>query len=240
MFCSNCGRKLPSGVFFCAGCGSRIAHELEEDSFGMIKSYSYGEKVMTRTEGEKRWSLCCSFVISIMVELLWWMPLARFNGETCGIFQIMVCIERITKRLENFEVLIAGIMVWIVLGLYIASIVYTIKAVKLFLDGKRDAHISTELSSAMLFMAIQLIAIFLLGVKSEISLSILGWMVLAMVLVNYFYFIKNYCSVYYVDYKYSRRVAPEERIEDRVCLMCKTSFINGDRCPKCGSKNVSS
>ena len=76
------------------------------------------------------------------------------------------------------------------------------------------------------------------GVKL-FEIPLMGWLLLIVPLINIFIFVRGYLGENSVR-KMSQSFQEEnERIvEEKVCLVCKTRYTLGSKCPKCGSTAV--
>ena len=249
MFCSKCGKKIDDNARFCSGCGV----EINKDMNTVVKTgiNPNVESISTFIEQKGIKIICLFLMIGVTIFVAFGGVVPILSGgielfdyslnEEWTLFELLDLASYLEKYIA--EVSIFKVVIYLAIGCYIISVIAAGKAVINLLSKGKNEDITSPITVSMVIGETAYIIVFILKslinyITAEelygmefLTTTKVGWVLLILPIVNLFVFKKGYLGAAYYD--------DEARItKDKVCAKCKTIYVIGNKCPKCGSQNV--
>lgn len=253
MYCSQCGKKIMDNANFCKYCGQPSNSEIPETKKTDItvdKAMSNDTLVLTN----KSVYLLMMIVSSMFTAAGGLLPTISVGmwgySRECSVkdvWELLSSLKDMGVDVDSF---------YLVFGLssilYITSALAGIMVIGALISGKKKYDlVNPVLVGAWTCILADGITIIwkmiinhntsdeLYGIKI-FSTPIMGWLLLIVPLVNIYIFVKGYLGekIIYDSGAITTEQTNREITEEKVCMVCKTRYTLGSRCPKCGSTAV--
>lgn len=260
MFCRHCGKEIANDAKFCDGCGKALATTTgsrEEypkmQPTGSANQINYGYGMYNLNFNKKTIFLIATIIATIFVALGGIWPCITLNlfGQIreYSIKEIWGVITRLEEY--GLDIGVVKVMLGGATMASIASAFFGGRFLLFFYHGQRRY---TLVNQAILSMWCGVISFVLMlvtkwfvnsqtadefyGVQLFETTST-GWMMLILALVNIHVFIKGYLGERILNIESMHFLNENERItREKLCIVCKTKYVLGSVCPKCGSKST--
>ncbi len=268
MFCSNCGKQLENNVSFCSGCGVRIGggaprmrapYENSGGAYGRRDMYE-NAPMNGMPAGHVNLDVRIVWIVmavisTVFVGLAGVLPIMTIDAGWLGDSMNTIDMFKYAMELKEYSDEGAIMMLVVVIGIalicYIASVIFGFIAILNFLTGKTDDYITDPMSKSMRYgmahLLIPMILGFIINKIAEdeffgyefFSPTALCWVILVVAFINLSVFIRGY-----LDKDIFGIVSPQHQRENeeiaggKICLVCKTEFMIGNSCPRCGSPAI--
>ncbi len=127
---------------------------------------------------------------------------------------------------------------------YIICVISAGTFLKELIGGAKDDYLTAPVKISMwagiVYMAIIIVAVSAMNKSADadyygISFKVgeHGWLLLATALINIFVLTRVYLDGRAASQNYT--TSYDDIVKEKVCGVCKTSYLLGQKCPKCGS-----
>lgn len=253
MFCSQCGKQIEDNAKFCKYCGKSLIQQNEPlRSPTIYYNEQMNSATMVHLDSKTIYAvlMIVSTIFAAMGGLLPSLSVSVWSySKECSVKDIW----KLASSLEDWG--IEDVTFQAVLG--VVSFAYILGAIAgaimlvALLNGKKKYDLANPaLVNSWSCIVADSIMIITCKVANNITadefygvklfeIPLMGWLLLIVPLINIFIFVRGYLGENSVR-KMSQSFQEEnERIvEEKVCLVCKTRYTLGSKCPKCGSTAV--
>lgn len=261
MFCTKCGNELADNMKFCPKCGAQVSGNTGDVSSGG-KSINISLDGMPlkvsfeRIKIIKAFFLLLTLAATVFVALGGLLPIVHceigaFGYSVGGDWTLFELREKINileqydiegDALTNFK-----ICVWIAIVAYFVSVFFAAKALLALLMGGKRYQITNPVTVSMFWgmgsvVILILLILFTNHMTAEelygmefFTITSTGWLLLVMSIANIFIFVNGYLGEGMFREFFSSD-DEDDIAKEKVCLVCKTKYVVGNRCPVCGSE----
>lgn len=258
MFCMNCGKEVDSNANYCPGCGAELGKRPGiAGSLPSVNLKRVASNYLEIRRGVSR-PLVVMLVITFFIMISGFFPVVRCHIDVMGWRMItyrwnLLDFRKVTNIMENFEssdLVIIKIFMTAIVVFYISGVISGIFLLKnFFINTKQELEdmapfifatsIATEIAYLLILFtgaAVDSELDYALGINNAVGFTLFEWLFLLLPIIN----IVLYQCQHAVDKKrrLEKLMMDNNTYKEKTCLLCKTRYTLGNKCPKCGSTAI--
>ncbi len=253
MFCSQCGKQIEDNAKFCKYCGNLL--NSQNKSIVNTPTHYKGQAdpvMMVHLTPKIIYALlmiACT-IFSALGGLIPSISVSLWSySKECSVRDIW----KLLSSLEDWGLDIEGfrMVLLVITGGYLVSAIAGVVMLLALLQRKKKYSLANPaLVSAWTCIAADAVMILTrIAMNAKIaeelyemeifSTPAMGWLLLIIPMINAFFFVRGYLGEDILGTVSQSFQKENERIvEEKVCMVCKTRYTLGSKCPKCGSTAV--
>ena len=258
MFCSRCGNVIDDSSNYCKHCGV----PLNDDRIPGIKQIDCGNTTLNpilpiSVNNSKLFLLLAIIGATFLIMIGGILPLISIkkisHTESYNIFQYWEEIKTLSRwGMDSDTIKGFRILLMIPSAAFILSTILGIKFFADFVSGVRGQQLTlfSTASTGCGILGIGLLTLYRYAINYRIEEELyeiivlsgtnMVWVLLTVELINLLILIPGYLGnrIFGVLTR-SEQIENDRITSEKICLICKTKYTLGERCPKCGSEAVS-
>ena len=252
MYCSQCGKKIIDNAKFCKYCGQAVNSEVPKagNDIVSVDTTTAGETITLTPKNIYFLMMIGASIFAAIGGLLPTVSVGMWGySRECSVKDIWELLSSLKDMGADVDIF------YLIFGLssllYIVSALAGVVLIGAVLLGKKKYDLANPaLVGAWTCILADGITVLLKVIINQntsdelfglkmFSTPIAGWLLLIVPLLNIFIFIKGYLGEKIVYESTSMIEQKNKQItEEKICMVCKTRYTLGSRCPKCGSTAV--
>lgn len=235
MFCSHCGKQIDDHSAFCKYCGNSINGGSREPS--PDTDFSLWQKKKTDTLVNYVFLILMILVTLFQTFTIFYPVIsvsAVWYNDQYTIMQLWKMGRELldtTSRIFLGVATAAGVVAAIAGFCFFVNLLNGAKAREL--TASANVCSWACINQCVVFIIIRIYCnAKLLDDYELLSNPVIMWVLLVTALLNIFVFTTRY------ENGIERSIQERKQYTDKVCKICKTSYLVGNRCPKCGSTQI--
>lgn len=249
MFCMKCGKELDDSAQYCSGCGTAVGEK--ESHMLSINVGKVTPNFLRRREDNLPYRILMA-VITILIIISGFLPILEARIKIFGwdftsyitstkwnLLNIWQNVDTLGDAISSANMVKLKIAIILALLSYGICVIMGFFFIKGFFTGKQRKDLTMWVSAVCIAAEVAYIIIFWLRLrindvaasfyssKEIISYTTIGWVLLFLPIVNLI-ISRQYLGT-------CIKIDNDNSTKEKICLLCKTSYVIGSKCPNCGS-----